>query len=302
MRTHSNVVFLRERTVIVRASLVRDDYEIHRHIGVSESLTLAELADVLVTCFDLRDEQTPWHFTTTGRLPTASRVETSRAEASRAETSRVDPQHLVGEYLGSAHAGVNFHWGVWVFQLQTVETYPRDKETPVALCVGGSGSFLGSKFDLTAINAQLTGPDAIDQVLAEVNPEVGALIRRSGVTDLVPLLQAIDLGRECAVDAQVRARLEQLPLETEPRRREAFWACVLGLSCMGGPEMTDEIAGVLFAALGDSGQSGQTGQSVKPRQLCADSLSVLGQCVAEVAPVDRLDLYRVLLRGESAAG
>ncbi|MDK8578381.1 hypothetical protein QP905_08490 [Corynebacterium pseudodiphtheriticum] len=297
MRTHSNVVFLRERTVIVRASLVRDDYEIHRHIGVSESLTLAELADVLVTCFDLRDEQTPWHFTPTGRLPT-----TSRAETSRAETSRVDPQHLVGEYLGSEHAGVNFHWGLWVFQLQTVETYPRDKETPVALCVGGSGSFLGSKFDLTAINAQLTGPDAIDQVLAEVNPEVGALIRRSGVTDLVPLLQAIDLGRECAVDAQVRARLEQLPLETEPRRREAFWACVLGLSCMGGPEMTDEIAGVLFAALGDSGQSGQTGQSVKPRQLCADSLSVLGQCVAEVAPVDRLDLYRVLLRGESAAG
>ena len=290
-------MYLRERTVIVRASLVRDDYEIHRHIGVSESLDLAELADVLATCFDLRDEQTPWHFTTTGRLPT-----TSRAEASRAETSRVDPQHLVGEYLGSEHAGVNFHWGLWVFQLQTVETYPRDKETPVALCVGGSGSFLGSKFDLTAINAQLTGPDAIDQVLAEVNPEVGALIRRSGVTDLVPLLQAIDLGRECAVDAQVRARLEQLPLETEPRRREAFWACVLGLSCMGGPEMTDEIAGVLFAALGDSGQSGQTGQSVKPRQLCADSLSVLGQCVAEVAPVDRLDLYRVLLRGESAAG
>lgn len=300
MRTHSNVVFLRERTVIVRASLVRDDYEIHRHIGVSESLTLAELADVLVTCFDLRDEQTPWHFTTTGRLPT-----TSRAETSRAETSRVDPQHLVGEYLGSEHAGVNFHWGLWVFQLQTVETYPRDKETPVALCVGGSGSFLGSKFDLTAINAQLTGPDAIDQVLAEVNPEVGALIRRSGVTDLVPLLQAIDLGRECAVDAQVRARLEQLPLETEPRRREAFWACVLGLSCMGGPEMTDEIAGVLFAALGHSGQSShtvQTGQSAKPRQLCADSLSVLAQCVASVAPVDRLDLYRVLLRGESAAG
>ena len=297
MRTHSNVVFLRERTVIVRASLVRDDYEIHRHIGVSESLTLAELADVLVTCFDLRDEQTPWHFTTTGRLPT-----TSRAEASRAETSRVDPQHLVGEYLGSEHAGLNFHWGLWVFQLQTVETYPRDKETPVALCVGGSGSFLGSKFDLTAINAQLTGPDAIDQVLAEVNPEVGALIRRSGVTDLVPLLQAIDLGRECAVGAQVCARLEQLPLETEPRRREAFWACVLGLSCMGGPEMTDELAGVLFAALGDSGQSGQTGQSAKPRQLCADSLSVLAQCVASVAPVDRLDLYRVLLRGESAAG
>lgn len=297
MRAHSNVVFLRERTVIVRASLVRDDYEIHRHIGVSESLTLAELADVLVTCFDLRDEQTPWHFTTTGRLPTTSRTETSRAE-----TSRVDPQHLVGEYLGSEHAGVNFHWGLWVFQLQTVETYPRDKETPVALCVGGSGSFLGSKFDLTAINAQLTGPDAIDQVLAEVNPEVGALVRRSGVTDLVPLLQAIDVGRECAVDAQVCARLEQLPLEDAPRRREAFWACVLGLSCMGGPEMTDEIAGVLFAALGDSGQSGQTGQSAKPRQLCADSLSVLAQCVAEVAPVDRLDLYRVLLRGESAAG
>lgn len=297
MRTHSNVVFLRERTVIVRASLVRDDYEIHRHIGVSESLTLAELADVLVTCFDLRDEQTPWHFTTTGRLPTTSRAETSRTEA-----SRVDPQHLVGEYLGSEHAGVNFHWGLWVFQLQTVETYPRDKETPVALCVGGSGSFLGSKFDLTAINAQLTGPDAIDQVLAEVNPEVGALIRRSGVTDLVPLLQAIDVGRACAVDAQVRARLEQLPLEDAPRRREAFWACVLGLSCMGGQEMTDEIAGVLFAALGDSGQSGQTGQSAKPRQLCAESLSVLAQCVAEVAPVDRLDLYRVLLRGESAAG
>lgn len=292
MRRHSNVVYLRERTVIVRASLVRDDYEIHRHIGVSESLDLAELADVLATCFDLRDEQTPWHFTTTGRLPTSSRV----------ETSRLDPQHLVGEYLGCEHARLNFHWGLWVFQLQTVETYPRDKETPVALCVGGSGSFLGSKFDLTAINAQLTGPDAIDQVLAEVNPEVGALIRRSGVTDLVPLLQAIDLGRECAVDAQVRARLEQLPLETEPRRREAFWACVLGLSCMGGPEMTDEIAGVLFAALGDSGQSSQTGQSAKPRQLCADSLAVLAQCVAAVAPVDRLDVYRVVLRGTDAAG
>ena len=148
----------------------------------------------------------------------------------------------------------------------------------------------------------MTGPDAIDQVLAEVNPEVGALIRRSGVTDLVPLLQAVDVRRECTVDAQVRARLEQLPLESEPRRREAFWACVLGLSCMGGPEMTDEIAGVLFDALGDSGQSGQTNQSTKPRQLCADSLSVLAQCVAAVAPVDRLDVYRVVLRGADAAG
>lgn len=292
MLRHSNVVYLRERTVIVRASLVLDDYEIHRHIGVSESLDLAELADVLATCFDLHDEQTPWHFTTTGRLPTAS----------PAETSRVDPQHLVGEYLVREHAWLNFHWGLWVFQLQTVETYPRDKETPVALCVGGSGSFLGSKFDLTAINAQLTGPDAIDQVLAEVNPEVGALIRRSGVTDLVPLLQAVDVRRECTVDVQVRARLEQLPLESEPRRREAFWACVLGLSCMGGPEMTDEIAGVLFAALGDSGQPGQTNQSTKPRQLCADSLSVLAQCIAAVAPVDRLDVYRVVLRGTDAAG
>ena len=80
MLRHSNVVYLRERTVIVRASLVLDDYEIHRHIGVSESLDLAQLADVLATCFDLYDEQTPWHFTTTGRLPTSSRAETSRVD------------------------------------------------------------------------------------------------------------------------------------------------------------------------------------------------------------------------------
>ncbi len=34
--------------------------------------------------------------------------------------------------------------------------YPRDTGTPDALCVGGSGSFL-VPFDLTAINAELTG-------------------------------------------------------------------------------------------------------------------------------------------------
>ena len=52
---------------------------------------------------------------------------------------------------------MEFTWGLWDLKLTVAEIYPRDGGTPQALCVGGSGSFPGSKFDLTAINAALTG-------------------------------------------------------------------------------------------------------------------------------------------------
>lgn len=285
-REDSLVTLKREPlTVICQVSNVRAEAEAHRQIGFSDAFTFAELHRVLEVSFGLPDEDSPWHF----------------YEHRDARGCRIDPEHQVSEFLWKEGDQVDYVWGLWDFSLVVAEIYPRDTGTPEALCVGGSGSFL-VPFDLTAINAELTGQETIDEVLNIVVPPVRAIIERTKLFDFVPLLQALDLERPESTDNAdaVRAGLDSLPREVTSEGQDAFWSMTLGLSCMGGRELTNSVAEATMEALGWVADDGASLSGEEIRELCAASLKELAAMGAygadALAPVDRLDIYRALLR------
>ncbi|ART20123.1 hypothetical protein CBE89_00350 [Corynebacterium striatum] len=294
-RENSLVTLKREPlTVICQVSNVRAEAEVHRQIGFSDAFTFAELHRVLEVSFGLPDEDSPWHF----------------YEHRDARGSRIDPEHQVSEFLWKEGDQVDYVWGLWDFSLVVAEIYPRDTGTPEALCVGGSGSFL-EPFDLTAINAELTGQETIDEVLNIVVPPVRAIIERTKLFDFVPLLQALDLERPESLELPenpestdnadtVRAGLDSLPREVTSEGQDAFWSMTLGLSCMGGRELTNSVAEATMEALGWLADDGASLSGEEIRELCAASLEELaamgGYGADALAPVDRLDIYRALLR------
>ena len=281
-RDNSIVTLRREPlTVICQVSNVSADVEVHRQIGFSDALTFEQLHHVLEVCFGLPDEDSPWHF----------------FEHHEARGARIDPKHQVSEFLWREGVQLDYVWGLWDFSLVVVDIYPRDSGTPESLCVGGSGAFT-QPFDLTAINAQLTGQETIDEVLNIVTPPVRALIQRSKLFDFVPLLQALDLERSDS-NAPLSV-LDSLPREVTAEGQDSFWSMVLALTCMGGRELSNSVAESTMDALGWVSDEGKllTGEEI--RELCSASLSVLASVGAygdeALAPVDRLDIYRALLR------
>lgn len=277
------------RTVILQASNVRADAEVHRHIGLNDSLHLADLHEILGTSFGFCESPgaTPWHFSTVD----------DREE-------RLDAADPIHEHLAGEGDRISYHFGLWDVTLTAVESYPRDAGTPRALCVGGSGAFGDREFDLAEINAALTGTATIRTVLEATHPEVRDIITRSGIFDFVPLLQALDLTREPDLARGTAELLRGLPVEKQPPARDAFWSVALALACMGDEALGNHILETTMAALGWEDDDGTPLTGVRVRELCVESLTLLadvgGYGEHARSPVDRLDIYRCLL-GRGAA-
>lgn len=268
------------RTIILQVSNVRADGEAHRQIGVTDSLRFSDVHDVLAVAFGLR-EPAPWSFTDT-------------------RGARLDNDAGIGDHLGRVGAEITFRWGLWDFRVTAAHSWPRDSGTPWALCVGGSGRFGDTGFDIARINAELTGHEATREILARTRPAVRGIIERSQLFDLVPLLQALDLGRDSGVDADLTARLAGLPVENDAAGTDAFWAVVLGLSCLADDEHADHVTEQIVAALGWVDDDGSALTAAAARELCAASVQVLAEVGVygdrRVAAVDKLDIFRELLR------
>lgn len=290
-------------TVILQVSNVRDDAEVHRHIGINDALTFAQLHEVLVTCFDLPPEESPWHFYRVDKdadKGVDKDAASTRADQ-RTESRRIDPSHHVAEFLWREEEVVEFTWGLWDFSLTVADIYPRDSGTPQALCVGGSGSFPGSRFDLTAINAELTGQAVIDEVLTYLTPPARGIIERSRLFDFVPLLQALDLSRDVELSPEILQKLSTLPREVTTEGHDAFWSVVLGLACMGAQDLMDAVTVTSMEALGWIDDDGEELTADEIWGMCEASTAVLASVGAwgpeAAAPVDRLDIFRAVLRG-----
>ena len=267
------------RTLILQISHVRTDAEAHRHIGIDDSLCLADLQQVIAVSFGL-EEHAPWKFGDEGE--------------------HLDPAEPLHLHLGVAGDRILHTWGLWEFTVTVVDSWVRDDNTPRALCVGGSGSFGGTAFNLNEINAELTGEETIEHVLAGTVPEVSDIVERSGLYDFVPLLQALDLRRATYLPNDVRRQLAELPLESDAAGRDAFWSCTLALASLSSADFTDHTLETIMAALGWVDDDGGRLSAVAAKALCASSLHVLEELGAAgdhvLSPVDRLDLYRELLR------
>lgn len=272
------------RTVILQVSHVQTDLEVHRHIGIKDSLHLADLHEVIDISFSPHPDDplqtSPWWFA--------------------AGEQRLDASDQINAHLRTPDDEIDYHWGLWVIRLQTVDTYPRDRGTPRALCVGGSGSFDGGEFDLAAVNAALTGTETIRDVLSSTRVEIRDLIRRSEIFDFVPLLQALDLSRPSELSPREQQVCAGLPEEGELVAQDAFWAVVLALACMSDEHLSHQVLEATMAELGWVNDDGTPMKGKQIRAQCTASLVKLadigGYGAEAFAPVDRLEIYRELLR------
>lgn len=266
-------------TVIIQASNIQANQEVHRQIGLDASMSLAELHHVLDKAFMLEGES-PWYFVDS--------------------LMRVDPTELVADVLRAEGDSLVYIWGLWRFDLHCVGLYTRDNGTPRALCIGGSGGLHDSSFDQAAINAALTGTETIRDVLASVRPEIRCVVDRSGVFDFIPLLQAMDLRRGSAVNTTLSRDLRTLPVEKADLASDAFWSCVLALACLGDTQLFDEVVTATIAALGWVDDDGAELSADAITAECARSLAVLESVGAYgsslKSPVERLDIFRELVR------
>lgn len=279
-------------TVILRSSNLQADREVHRHIGINADLHLNDLHRVIDTCFELPgagegEDSEPWYFSLPGK--------------DNSESEQLDRARRIRDYLGEPGQQLLYHWGLWRITIETIDSYPRDAGTPQALCVGGSGGFDDADFNPSIINARLTGKDTIRRVLSHAVPNIRRIIERTRLFDFVALLQAIDLSRDVSLTPEAEKICRQLPLETEPRSIDAFWSTILGLSCLSGDELGDEVTETTMAALGWGCPQGGKLAGPAIRELCRDSLQALSSIGAyrsdALSVVDRLDIYRRLLRG-----
>lgn len=234
---------------------------VYRHIGVNDSMCLGELGHVLNVCFGFGSSEPatfPGHEAT-------------------------DP--IPGEFI--------YEWGLWTVDIKVIDAFPRDANTPRALCIGGAGS-LNDDFNLALVNTELTGRETVSAVLALAHPELRELIERGSLYDFVPLLQAIDLR-------EALAPVPDFPMETDPAARDAYWVTVLVLSCFSEPEVSDQLLESTMAALGWVEDDGSPLKAPAIRALCSTSLERLARLGAygrhAKSPVDRLEIYRNLLAG-----
>lgn len=261
----------RGSTLVVRVSTMKADEEIYRYIGLDEDLALAEVPRVIATAFSLPDAPpAPAHF---AGAPGAAAPGT------------------LGEALRD---GFSFTWGLWRFDLELAQRHPRDGATPPAVCIAGAGDLGGEPFDIAAVNRRLIGDDRADDILRAVRPELRDVIVRSRMFDYVLLLQALDVEAG-GVDKRAREAAATLPRERSARGRDAFWCVLLALACFADEETTDTITESTFEALGWGFMT-----APEVRELCAGSLVRLASLgvwgPGEAAPVDRLEVFRALLR------
>lgn len=317
------------RTLILSATLLAGTGEIHRHIGIDDSMSLDELHKVIDICFGLAGENPPWVMYAGGRkleagecvhrvlgirgggadLPDPASAGESQsveavATAGGGATGDVSDVAFIHDGFGEdgfsgeerdafaivGGPSLDYEWGLWHIDVEVVDEIVRDAGTPRALCVGGTGALRDEEFDPSIINATLTGDEVIEQTLSLVDEHVANVIRRSGMYDFIALLQALDISRPSTGVTAIR-----LPVERDLKSKDAFVAMLLSLACMSDDYLTDTVAITVMDALGWGELSPEA-----IRSLCAQSLAELESLGAYGAsrksPVDRIDIYRELLR------
>ena len=247
------VIRLTERragaTLLVRVGLVSDEV-VYRWVGIDEDATIADCCEIVGEVFG---------------------VEEVGADAPQ--------ERLLCDVLKSPGDSTHFSHGLWSFEMQLANVYPRDESTPPSVCVAGSGSFGAMPFDISAVNARLMGEVEVPGLRAEVRE----FMARARGHDFAPLMHALDVG--------TGQRIAALPVEGDALARDAFWSLVFALTCCAGGE-TAHIAESIFASLGHE----ELGIG-EIRALCAESLASLDEIGGERTPAEMLDIYRQLMRG-----
>ncbi|WP_296216340.1 hypothetical protein [uncultured Corynebacterium sp.] len=123
----------------------------------------------------------------------------------------------------------------------------KDQEDELAAHLHPAG--IPAMVDITEVNVALAGEDTVEQVLAEVDPELRELLRDGAMYEFIPLLQALDLERPANVSEHAAELLADAPIEKSKIGRAAAWARIIALSTLVDAE-TDEVSEAFMSALG----------------------------------------------------
>ncbi|WP_426707772.1 hypothetical protein ACEN2D_05160 [Corynebacterium auriscanis] len=111
--------------------------------------------------------------------------------------------------------------------------------------------------DIECVNVELAGEDPVENVLANLKPELAQLLKKYQLFQFIPLLQALDLDRPAIVDEQVAEYLADLPVEKSPKARAAAWARIIALSTLGSEDVVAETSESFMIALARAKERGK---------------------------------------------
>lgn len=254
-------------TLMVRCSLVSDD-SVYRWVGIHEHSLIDESRLTIATIFAL-----------------------NRLDSTQPVMAAADGSLELRDVLRNCGDSTTFTWGLWQFDMQLADIYHRDASTPPSVCVAGAGTFGGQPFDIREINAQLIGVERAKELEELVRDDAREIISRATTHDFLPLIQALGVERDTGASANAPL-LAGLPVEAEPKARDAFWATVLARACCADEPTTAWLAESIMSSLGWEDMA--AGDICA---LCADSLAQLDNVTADLPLSERLDVYRELLRG-----
>lgn len=255
-------------TLMVRCFLLSDD-TVYRWIGIHEHTTVAQCRRVVATVFNIDGDV----------------------------GSEASGDREIADVLRQTGHSTSFHWGLWEFVMQLADVYQRDASTPPSVCVAGSGAFGATAFDIRAVNAELLGAQRVRDLEELVRADARDVISRATTHDFLPLIQALGVERELGAGSRVlgadeTSRLAELPRETLPEQRDAFWATVLANACFAGEDVTERLTESIMTSLGWPNM-----RAAEIRELCTASLAELDAISLNLPLPQRLDIYRDLLRG-----
>lgn len=288
-------------TLVIGAVLHEEPQSVTRVFGINDQLTLNDFSRVLQVLFGWEGTKVPTRF----ELPGAEIIDL--------------PGNLkISEVLQNPGDKISWQWGLWQHKLEVREAFARDDATPDALCIGGSGAITtlsgdaachvrSDTFDIAAINEELTGEESIQTTLSAARPEIVDLIERSSVFEFIPLLQALDLRRECGcvggAEGTVAKRMRSLPAESrdeDPAGYDAALTTLLCLAALTSDDVRHDVSEHVMESVGWVGDDGVPLGGEDIEALCPATWQILEQygLVGEklAAPIARLDLLREALR------
>ena len=291
----------------------------YRIIGINDALHVTDFFTVLDTCFgcdgdaewtvrggdgaggereDIVGDQSLYELLNApGDTLDVTRRQRSDADANAGDTNVGEASTgdaNVGE--GSVDKNVDDHDDLH-FHIDVAECYLRDHGTPDALCVGGD-----EHADLDSINAELTGAATTQHILHATKPTIRSAIERSGIFDFIPLLQALDLGRETNVDADTLALCRCLPKEKDPAGRDAAVAEIMAQAALVEGPLRADIIETMMEAIGWVADDGSELKLPEIDHLASETLQAFERIGLtgdqRLSSLERLELCRAIIRAD----
>ena len=165
------------------------------------------------------------------------------------------------------------------------------------MCVGGD-----EHADLDSINAELTGAATTQHILHATKPIIRSAIERSGIFDFIPLLQALDLGRETNVDADTLALCRCLPKEKDPAGRDAAVAEIMAQAALVEGPLRADIIETMMEAIGWVADDGSELKLPEIDHLASETLQTFEDIGLtgdkRLSSLERLELCRAIIRAD----